>query len=233
MKFRTLKNENLSEKIANEIIQMLNDGTLQAGEKLPPEPELALAFGISRGILREALTILTAKGYLRRTPGHGTFIRDMPKPARDGNCTVNDLFKMASYRDILQVRRPLEELCVELVVARATDAELDQLHADIMALTGEQISDIAEFTFHLRLAELSKNVLLINLISSYSVLINEFAHEVYAIDERYKASLQEHAEIVRKIKTRDVETAKKAIRSHLQAAHDMLIKNSQSSLPQS
>ncbi len=224
VKFKTFKNENLSDKVANEIIQMVHDGKLKAGEKLPPEPELATEFGISRGVLREALTILSAKGYIRRTPGYGTFIRDLPEIATDSDDSLHNLFKIASYNDILELRSPLEELCVQLVVERASDREIETLYKEITDLSDKGLSAVANFNFHLRLSELTKNVLLINLMSSYSDLINDFAHEMYVIDDRYKISLREHIHIMEEIRKRDVKSAKEAMKKHLAEANAMLLK---------
>lgn len=224
LKFKTFKNENLSEKVANEIVQMILAGTLKTGEKLPSEPELAGQFGISRGVLREALTILSAKGFIKRTPGHGTFIRDLPESSAQGEDAVLKLFKSASYQDILEVRGPLEKLCVELVIARASDREIESLEEEMQDLRQKGMSDVANFNFHLRLAELSKNLILINFISSYSGLINEFAHDVYVIDERYKNSLNEHFKILEAIKNRDLNKAIMAMEAHMAEANEMLLK---------
>jgi GntR family transcriptional repressor for pyruvate dehydrogenase complex len=222
LKFKTLKNENLSEKVSNEIVQMILDSTLKTGEKLPSEPVLSSQLGISRGILREALTILSAKGFIKRTPGCGTFIRDLPEYSANGEEAVLKLFKNASYLDILEVRGPLEKLCVELVISRASDQEIENLEKDLQDLRQKGMSEIVNFNFHLRLAELSKNLILINLISSYSGLINEFAHDVYAIDERYKNSLNEHFKILEAIKKRDFKTATTTMEEHLTKAKEML-----------
>ena len=222
MRFKTFKNENLSEKVSNEIVQMILRGTLKTGEKLPPEPELANQFGISRGVLREALTILGAKGFVKRTPGQGTFIRDLPEVSAQGEDAVMKLFKHASYSDILEVRAPLERLCVELVIKRTSDKELEDLESEMEALREKGLSAVANFKFHLRLAELTKNLILINFISSYSDLINEFAHDVYMIDERYKNSLNEHFFILKAIKNRDTVNAIKAMDEHLKEANIML-----------
>lgn len=226
LKFKTFKNENLSEKVANEILQMISDELLKAGEKLPPEPELANQFGISRGILREALTILGAKGFVKRTPGHGTFIRDLPKTSEQDSDAILRLFKSASYSDILEIRAPLEKLCVERVISRASDQEIESLEAKLQGLVGESLSAVANFNFHLRLAELSKNLILINFISSYSDLINELAYDVYAIEDRYKDSLGEHFQILQAIKNRDTEVAIRAMEDHLAEVNIMLSKYS-------
>lgn len=224
LKFRTFKNENLSDKVANEILQMILDGILKTGEKLPSEPKLASQFGISRGVLREALTILSAKGFVNRTPGHGTYIRNLPEASDQGSDALLKLFKNASYTDILEIRDPLERLCVELVISRASDQEIESLEAEMQGLEKDGLSAIANFKFHLRLAELSQNLILINFISSYSDLINEFAHDVYAIDERYKNSLDEHFQILSAIKNRDIGAATKAMGGHLDEANVMLSK---------
>ena len=224
LKFKTFKNKNLSEKVANEILQMILDGHLKSGEKLPSEPELANQLGISRGILREALTILSVKGFVKRTPGHGTFIRDLPETSEQGSDAILKLFKSASYSDILEIRAHLGKLCVELAISRASEQEIESLETKMQGLKQGGLSAIADFNFHLRLADLTKNLILVNFISSYSELINELAHDVYIIDERYKELLDEHFQILRAIKNRDIEKATRAMEEHLDEANVMLSK---------
>ena len=58
MKFSSVTNEKLSDKVISQIMSNIKSGKLLPGARLPNEPELATSFGVSRGILREALTIL-------------------------------------------------------------------------------------------------------------------------------------------------------------------------------
>ncbi|MDE2308709.1 MAG: GntR family transcriptional regulator, partial [Xanthomonadaceae bacterium] len=62
----------LSDTIANDLERRILEGVLSAGERLPPERELAEQLGVSRPSLREALQKLASKGLVRTRQGGGT-----------------------------------------------------------------------------------------------------------------------------------------------------------------
>ena len=68
MNFHPIQDQRLSDRIAQQFTQAMQSGELTVGTRLPPEAQLADQLGVSRGILREALTILEARGYISRTP---------------------------------------------------------------------------------------------------------------------------------------------------------------------
>ena len=72
MSFQPIQDQRLSDRIAEQFTRAMREGELTVGTRLPPEAQLAEQLGVSRGILREALTILEARGHLSRTPKGGT-----------------------------------------------------------------------------------------------------------------------------------------------------------------
>ncbi|MEB3028173.1 MULTISPECIES: GntR family transcriptional regulator, partial [Streptococcus] len=69
MPYRKLTQPKLADSIVAELEQMILEGSLQPGQKLPPEPELAIQFQVSRPSLREAIQRLEARGLLYRRQG--------------------------------------------------------------------------------------------------------------------------------------------------------------------
>lgn len=63
------------------IIREMDAGRLLDGERLPPERDMARAYGTSIGTLRKALADLETKGLLRRLQGSGNYIQKAQKPA--------------------------------------------------------------------------------------------------------------------------------------------------------
>ncbi|MGF7059107.1 FadR/GntR family transcriptional regulator [Brassicibacter mesophilus] len=215
MKFKTLKAERLSDKVVHEIISMIEAGKLKPGDKLPTETDFAEQLGVSRGILREALTILQVQGYISRKPKDGTYIRELPeKNAIDE--PIITMFKKASYRDLIEMRESLEQKVVELAIERARDEEILEIERMLsnISLADEKIG-LADQNFHLRLAELSRNILLINFISLYYDLIHEIAENNFKSVKRQEEVIKEHIEIIQAIKERNVTRAKHSVVYHL------------------
>ena len=86
-----------SVEVRQELTSRIEEGRLQAGARLPSEPELAAELGVSRATLREALRSLEGEGLLRRTWGSGTFVVDSPRVANslDLNFGVTDAIRAA------------------------------------------------------------------------------------------------------------------------------------------
>lgn len=74
-----------SASIAENIRQLINEGQLQPGDRLPPECDLCRQFGVSRTTLREAIQMLRTTGLLDVSPGRGSFVRvpDVSQLLRD------------------------------------------------------------------------------------------------------------------------------------------------------
>ena len=63
---------NVIDNVAGELIQRIKDGVYSIGDKLPTEKELCQMFEVSRSTLREAISIVRAKGYIETRHGSGS-----------------------------------------------------------------------------------------------------------------------------------------------------------------
>lgn len=214
MEFKKMRTERLSDKVVKEIFSMIEKGSLKPGDKLPTETVFAEKLGVSRGILREALTILQSQGYISRKPKDGTYIRELPIKNRI-NEPIIAVFKKASYKDLLEMRESLEQKIVELVIERATNEEIEDIEKMLKSPNKEDKGVLQDQDFHLKIAILSKNIILINFMNIYYDLIHDIAENTLKNPKRFELVTQEHISIIEAIKERDVEKAKKAILLHL------------------
>ena len=76
MAYSKINQPKISDVIMAQLEQMILEGSLQPGQKLPPERELAIQFEVSRPSLREAIQKLEAKGLLMRRQGGGTYVKE-------------------------------------------------------------------------------------------------------------------------------------------------------------
>jgi len=164
---RPLVAESLAQQIADQIREVILDGTLKADERLPTEDDLAKHFGVSRPTIREALKRLSAQNLIRsrRGPAGGTFVnRPTCEELSSGVTTAAALLVSMGEVDIAEVmeaRREFEVVCARLAAERRLVSELDVMAAEIETQKDSALSD-AEFCasdvrFHRALADASHN----------------------------------------------------------------------------
>ena len=111
MKFIKLKSSKMSEAVADQVLKLINDGSLKTGDKLPIELELAASLGVSRTAIREGMARLHAMGLIEILPGRGTFISKLPnertlkikrKKIEDVK-TLIEAFRLRSFSSIWRI----------------------------------------------------------------------------------------------------------------------------------
>ncbi|SCY44880.1 FadR/GntR family transcriptional regulator [Alkaliphilus peptidifermentans] len=214
MDITRVSHDRLSDKIVNQIINMIREGSLKPGDKLPNETILSEQFGVSRGILREALTRLQSQGYIRRKPKDGTYIQDDAQN-KLMNESVDELLKKATYSDLLDFRETLELKMIERVIERAGDEEIEELFDVLGVADNEEIQHNMDHYFHYKLAQASRNIFFMNFIDTYYDLISEIANRSHRDQERRNQIAEEHLAIATAIANRDKAAARKAVLHHM------------------
>ena len=214
MSFSPIANERLSDKVVRVIMEQIKDGTIKPGDKLPNELELAEELCVSRGILREALTILQARDYICRKPKDGTFVN--PNVFEIMNNTIGITLKEATYNDLIEMRECLEQKTVEKIIDSASDEEITELF-DLVSITEKKKgSRSIDYYFHYRLAELSHNAMFVNFIDTYYDVIDELTTQTTKKVQRKEEIVKEHLAIVEALQQRDKKKAKAAVIQHLE-----------------
>lgn len=175
MGYEKLNSMSLTELFVQRIEDMILSGELSPGEQLPPARELAARMGVSRPVVTAGLIELEKLGFVEVRPRQGAFVCDYRRKG-----TVETLLAIMRYNggilgsreltSLLQVRRVLEKLCMELVLDNCSDVQLRTLAPlveQIGSAQSEQASAEAVFKFHHELAVLSGNVLLPLLYHSF------------------------------------------------------------------
>jgi GntR family transcriptional repressor for pyruvate dehydrogenase complex len=124
----------ISDAVAASLERRILEGSLKPGDRLPPERELAVEFGVSRPSLREAIQKLSSKGMLQSRQGGGTYVTDRLEssffdPWHDMLGAHPNL-----REDMLEFRRMLEGQAAEWAAERATEADQARLDQALAAL---------------------------------------------------------------------------------------------------
>ncbi|MDR3210029.1 MAG: FadR family transcriptional regulator [Oscillospiraceae bacterium] len=221
--------ELLFESISSEIENKIRRGELSDREKLPSERELALSYGVSRAVVREALKSLAEKSLVEGHVGRGTFV-SLPRDsyfARRLESAID--ISNISGDDVVGARLVIEPQIVRLAAQNATDEDLAQIRA-LCAAMGGVVADVDAFgaldaQFHLLLAACTKNVLLKMIASTLNrVTDRDFLFSRKSVAFRRRAH-REHQEIVRALEARDGDAVEAAVLRHIECLRKSLGKN--------
>ena len=174
-----VKQPKLSDVILSQLEQMIVEGSLSAGEKLPPERELAAKFEVSRPSLREAIQKLEAKGLVVRKQGGGTFVCENLLSG-----LADPLFDLMSKNvesqfDLLEFRYGMEGMSAYYAAMRGTSEDFNVIESRHAAIGDAQLDGdyrqeaIAVFEFYLAVCAASHNAILLHLARAMSSMITD------------------------------------------------------------
>lgn len=128
--FQPIGDEGRAALVERRIAEAIMGGVLAAGERLPPETELAAAFGVAPATAREALLALRERGLIvtRRGRTGGSFIADSADPVRFATRALLDGSRV-SLRDAAQHYLAITAACVDLAARRADASEIAMIVA--------------------------------------------------------------------------------------------------------
>lgn len=221
MKVEGIVVEKIPQFIVTQIKKNLIEGTLKPGQCLPSELKMAEMFGVSRSSIRDALQTLEVMGVVSRKKRGGTIIRHV---------TVEDLAGIYSPKpeqetlfDLIETREALEIAVVKLVAQRAESSDIAELEQLIkwMEEKPEQAAS-ADIAFHLALARISKNQVMITIIKSLKETMQKLQDKTIYYPGRLEDILSEHKQILEAIKQRDEERAQEKMAVHLAHVHKLL-----------
>lgn len=222
MEFTKISAPSLKELFIQQLEEKILSGSLSIGSRLPPERELAAMMKVSRAVVNGGITELAQKGFLEVRPRQGTYVADYRK-----NGNMQTLIALLEYRGgnlessgiraILEVRRSLEQLAVELLIDTVDTEALNNL-ASLAAKLSEagNPSEAAQaaFHFHHTLACLGGNTVLTLIYSSFKeicIVLWERFCRLYGTDTLYKNT----AVLLNYINKRDKEGAFEWIQHYL------------------
>lgn len=198
-------------------------GDRPEGARLPGEEDLGKEYGVSRTVVREALSRLRERGLLETVNGRGTFVRH-PAP-EDLSASLLLQLQIQQTREEFTVEHLYEaRIAIESMTARqaatragAEDiARLEQTLVEMEKYRGEKASYTqADVGFHIALAKASANPFLLAILQPLAKIIIDGVYLTSDDDLAVDNGIKGHGEILRCLKNRDPEAAAEAMRLHL------------------
>jgi GntR family transcriptional repressor for pyruvate dehydrogenase complex len=216
---KEVRREKIFEDIVRQIRGLIKKGRLKAGDKLPPERDLAGAFKVSRASVREAIRVLEAAGLVKTHVGNGTYVETGSVENLVEPLATVVVGGRESLLEIFAVRKMFEPHIAYLAAERATTDEVSELKGILSRQRREMgnqglVTEI-DYSFHLLLARMAKSQVLLKLYNTLAELINQTREEFLQEGDRPQKSVEGHAEIILAIEKGDPTLAKKAMSSHL------------------
>tara|TARA_B100000965_G_scaffold297107_1_gene255364 strand:+ start:1650 stop:2420 length:771 start_codon:yes stop_codon:yes gene_type:complete len=215
------------ESIVEQIMGLIDSGTLRVGDKFPPERTLAEQWQVSRPVLREAFRVLESQGIVESRHGAGRYVRS------ERTLDFADIRRRhlrdrrAALLKIWEVRALLEIRAAELAATAATPEQIDAIERPVALLDSlpadESRDTDLNMEIHKAIAAASGNEylseMILNALEEYRILNFK---EAVPIDE-WKDLQEEHRPIVEAIRARSPAHAREAMEQHfngLRAALD-------------
>lgn len=195
----------LRDVVFNTLRQAILTGDLKPGERLM-EIHLANKLGVSRTPIREAIHKLELEGLVTIIPRRGAEVAQITEK---------------SMKDVLEVRRSLDALCVELACDRITGDDLDALKTACdnfeLSIKTKDFKKIAhaDVALHNIIARATNNQRLIQLINNLSEQMYRYRFEYIKDIGQHQRLIEEHRMIYESIVKKDKEGASQAAHVHI------------------
>jgi GntR family transcriptional repressor for pyruvate dehydrogenase complex len=223
----------LADQLYERILKQIVGGDLPKGEKIPSEARFCELYGVSRPVVREAISRLQADGLVLTRQGAGTYVAKRPGA---------DLLRLAPIGGLADLMR-----CYEIRIALEGEAaSLAALRHDPQTMVGiekallelkrvieaREVGVDADHQFHLAIAKASQNDLFVQSLNAISSLIFTEMRVARTISitaadpERLQIVQAEHVAIVQAIRAMDAEGARQAMRQHIGNARGRILASS-------
>ncbi|CAH8296561.1 GntR family transcriptional repressor for pyruvate dehydrogenase complex [Mariniflexile fucanivorans] len=220
----TNENQSIQNIVIDKIRELINYKNLEPNDKLPSERMLSDKFGVSRGIVRDAIHKLEFYGLLKSIPQSGTFVANVGAIAMNG--IVDDILELESpdFKSLVETRILLELKTVKLASLRRTEEDLVSLENALKAFEEKVLNNESavqeDLLFHLAIAKASKNSTMNTFMLSITpeIITNFEKHHVCNENKSVKG-IQEHTAIYEAIKNQNPTLAREKMKIHFKTLY--------------
>jgi DNA-binding FadR family transcriptional regulator len=224
------KYRSLAQGIVEALSGRIRQQEFKPGDKLPPESAIMEEYGVSRTVIREAISQLQAAGLVQTRHGIGTFVLDRPHAGI--GLGIDNIVTIRDVLSILELRISMETEAAWLAATRRSDEQAEQIGqalGDIQyALASGQSAVEADVRFHQLIAEATGNRYFVELLAQLGNAIiprarlNTPGLEASRPADYLERVNREHEDIFKAILRRDAEAARAAMRTHLSNSRERL-----------
>jgi GntR family transcriptional regulator, transcriptional repressor for pyruvate dehydrogenase complex len=220
----------MSDRVTQALLELIRSGAHPAKSRLPSEAEMAQRFGVSRTVIREAVSRLKSEGLVESRQGAGVFVREisMDTPFRIDPTVVGSV---QSVLQVAELRRGVEAEMAALAALRSNKTQVAEIKSCLKAIDaavaagGDGVD--ADMEFHRSIARATGNPHFLALWD----FLGQFLRGTVATSRAWEAQKEEtraqveeeHKALYEAIAAHDVEAARAAGRRHMEMASQRIL----------
>ena len=174
---KAIKIKRTDSLVLDELTRFVATQSIKPGEKLPAERELAMALGVSRNTVREALKEWEALGIIRKIKGSGTFLNS-DVTLNDSNLSLRFKNDSENMRHALELRRIIEVEANVMAAERASSEQIERIKKKLEIMEAAHLkhgsAGSEDWEFHSSIYEAAGNPLIVNIIHVFYDSLHAF-----------------------------------------------------------
>jgi DNA-binding FadR family transcriptional regulator len=207
--------------VVQNLLRRIREGTLKTGDRLPNERDLAVEFGVSRPVIREAISHLAGRGVVAPRLGSGSTITAVAPDRAQEALFLYLRDNRLDYRSVHEVRELIEVHAAGVAAVRATPADIEALQQSMRTLR-ESSGDLsaaadADVAFHTGITRVTGNPVFELILSSLHTSLVSVRRHNLALPSAYNEAVRSHQAILDAILEGDETEARVAMSAHLNA----------------
>jgi GntR family transcriptional repressor for pyruvate dehydrogenase complex len=219
--------DDVTVKLISVFKQLISEGTLAPGGRLPSERELATSFGVSRSSLRQALKVLEIMGVISQHVGDGTYLNSSAKAILSEPMQFLILLDGISVHELMEARLIVEPELAAQAAERATDDDIANIRRELDGMENAK-RDPARFIehdllFHQTIFAAARN----RVCGLMFAVVHQSLKDLITMTSKVveaEHTLVLHRRILTAIRKRDPEEARRRMSEHLLDARNLIAK---------
>ena len=227
MEIEAIERKSLVQKVVDNILVNIKDGTLKPGDKLDPQRKLAKKLNVGIGCVREALQSLMVTKIIEIKPGKGCFISDLSFRKLYNPTDAEFVIDEDDLYELLEIRIILETQATKIVSKRATSEELakiEEILKETNIIVEQRDMDlfiVKNLEFHKKIIEYTHNMILQNIYNNTVQKLLKKIELAIKRESNMEYAHMGHKSIYESLKSRDSEGAVLAMENHLKEAAEI------------
>ncbi|MCS0789875.1 FadR family transcriptional regulator [Cytobacillus firmus] len=224
-KINQLKKTTLAQDIVQQLMELIINGSIAPGEKLPSERQLMEMFGVGRSSLREAIRALVALELVEVRVPEGTFVTQSFGGFFTKHLSLMSKISFENISELVEARLKLETMLVELAAKKSGQKEGELLDKIILSMKDADNEGFlhADLKFHMTIAKIAGNSFLFEVMHILQDITKAWMFKVIESYPIQEEAIKHHEKIAQAIKNNDIKSAGEAMTEHIEIVSKLLL----------